>query len=194
MSKEGRIKLLFTLLLRPRGKASFLNYIPKNARVLDVGCGNNSPFRVKSQRPDIFYVGLDVDNYNQRINPNYYADKYIIVSPEDFVQEICNFNDSFDAIISSHNLEHCHMPEKVLDVMLKALKKGGKIYISFPCEESIYFPTRRNTLNFYDDPTHLHTFNFIKMINKIKSQGFIIDCAVRRYRPVFLFLLGFILV
>jgi SAM-dependent methyltransferase len=191
--KMVNLKLLFALLLRSRGKASFLNYIPKNAKVLDVGCGNNSPFRVKSKRPDIFYVGLDVGNYNQKANPNCYADRYIIVSSKDFVEEIKKFCNSFDAIISSHNLEHCERQDEVLDAMLKALKKGGKIYLSFPCEESINFPKRRDTLNFYDDPTHLRMLNFNKTIDKIKSNSLVIDFAVKRYRPFILFMIGLIL-
>jgi len=191
--KAEEFRLFFSLLLRPRGKASFLNSVPKNARILDVGCGNNSPFRVKSQRPDVFYVGLDVDNYNQKVNPNCYADQYIIVSSKDFVEEIGKFYDSFDTVISSHNLEHCERQDELLAAMLKALKKGGRIYISFPCEESIHFPRRRDTLNFYDDSTHLRVLNFNETINKIKSYGFVIDFAVKRYRPFILFLAGSIL-
>jgi SAM-dependent methyltransferase len=185
--------LVFSLLLRPRGKASFLNSVPKGVRILDVGCGNGSPCKVKTQRPDVFYVGLDIGDYNQKADPRRYADQYLITSKEDFVKEIGKFYDSFDVIISSHNLEHCESQHEVLSAMLKALKKTGEIYISFPCEESIDFPKRRGTLNFYDDPTHYRILNFAETVNKIRSQGFVIDFAVKRYRPFVLSSLGFIL-
>lgn len=175
MLRFRKIKRILTLLLLPRQKDSFLSYVPKNAKILDVGCGNNSPYRVKSQRSDVFYVGLDVKNYNQENNPDFHADQYIIVPSDEFAGRINGFHDSFDAVISSHNLEHCSMPEEVLNNMLKTLKRGGLLYISFPCEESVHFPKSCGTLNFYDDPTHKRVISFENTIKIIRSGGGIID-------------------
>ncbi len=47
----------FARLLNPRGRKSFLKSLPSHEKVLDVGCGNNSPQIVKSVRPDVYYVG-----------------------------------------------------------------------------------------------------------------------------------------
>ncbi len=186
-------KLILALLLKSRGKVSFLASVSKNARILDVGCGNNSPFKTKIQRPDIFYVGLDVGNYNQKINPIIYADEYMVVCPEDFVPKINSFKESFDAVISSHNLEHCGDQKDVLSAMLKSLKSKGRIFLSFPCEGSINFPSRRGALNFYDDPTHKNVPDFDNTLEQIRLGGFNIDFAARRYRPFTLAAAGFIL-
>jgi SAM-dependent methyltransferase len=179
--------------VKRKGKASFLRFLPANSSVLDVGCGNNSPFRFKTQRPDIYYIGLDISDYNQSTSPNAYADKYIVTSPNLFVNEIVKLNNQLDAVVCSHNIEHCNQPDDVLDAMLKAIKPGGRIYLSFPCEESVNFPKRRGTLNFYDDQTHKSVPNWQKIILKICSEGFSIDFAAKRYRPLCLLAVGLIL-
>jgi len=55
--------------LRTRGKDAFVLSLPQSARLFDVGCGNDSPRRVKNLRADIWYIGLDVQDYEQRSGP-----------------------------------------------------------------------------------------------------------------------------
>jgi SAM-dependent methyltransferase len=188
-----KLIILLNVLLKRKGKASFLRLLPTNSSVLDVGCGNNSPLRFKTQRPDIYYIGLDISDYNQISDPNTYADKYIVTSPNLFATEIVKLNNQLDAVICSHNIEHCDQPDEVLDAMLKALKHGGRIYLSFPCEESVDFPQRRGTLNFYDDKTHKNVPDWEKILSKITSEGFSIHFAVKRYKPLFLSAIGLLL-
>jgi SAM-dependent methyltransferase len=152
---------------------------------LHIGCGNNSPFVFKNIRPDIYYVGLDVGDYSQFDDPIKYADEYILVPPEKFAAKISEMPASFDAVVSAHNLEHCNDPHSVLVAMLHALRYGGRIYLSFPCEASAGFPSRRGTLNFFDDPTHQTLPNFEAILSTIKSEGCVVEVAIRRYRPFY---------
>ncbi len=188
-----KTQTLLRILVKRKGKAAFLDAIKRNGKLLDVGCGNNSPFRCKTQRPDIYYVGLDIDDYNQESKPRLYADSYIVTSPDNFANEIVKFEDQLDAVLSYHNIEHCNHPNDVLRAMLKSLKAGGKIYLAFPCEESVTFPKRRGTLNFYDDVTHQVVPNYENICASIKSEGLQIDFASKRYRPFVLMILGFLL-
>ena len=119
--------------VRPNGKVDFLSSLPDNASILDVGCGNNSPYRVKRIVPNSKYTGIDIGDYNQT-KPNK-ADNYIITTAESFNNEISKFSDKFDAVISSHNIEHCNNREENLEAMLNSLKIGGKIFLSFPCSQ-----------------------------------------------------------
>jgi ubiquinone/menaquinone biosynthesis C-methylase UbiE len=97
--------------------------------LLDVGCGNNSPYDIKKEYPDIIYTGIDVGDYNQtKLN---IVDNYIIVKPEYFSRAIENIPELFDTVISSHNLEHCNNRDKTLDAMIKVLKLGGYLYCHF---------------------------------------------------------------
>jgi len=179
-------------LLRNKGKIYFIKSLQKNSSLLDVGCGNSSPSICKLFRPDIYYVGIDVGNYNQHSNPNDVADKYVLTTPEMFSNSIANFQNEFDAVISSHNLEHCYVPNSVLKSMLKALKPGGRFYLSFPCEASITFPKRRG-LNFFDDDTHKNILCFNELLKIIKSEGFVIDVAVEHNRSILLTFIGLML-
>src|SRR5262249_28354944 len=126
----------------PHGKAAFLKQLPQGARLLDVGCGNDSPRVAKALRPDIYYVGLDIGDYYQTNDPTRFADDYVIAEPSAFDGAIAEMANSFDAVISAHNIEHCLDPARVLVAMLKSLKPGGRIFLSFPSSASTTFPSR----------------------------------------------------
>lgn len=180
-------------LFKRRGVVSFIVSLGRDPKLLDIGCGNDSPLKYKRIRPDIYYIGLDVGNYKQSNYSATIADQYILVSSDKFSQTIEKYDGKIDTVISAHNLEHCNMPDEVLRAMVKALKPGGRIYLSFPCQDSIKFPSRRGTLNFYDDKTHRIIPKFNDVCFFLKSQGMEIDYASQRYRPSLLFTIGLIL-
>lgn len=187
------LRQILTGMLVPNGKMAFVDRIPNNGKLLDVGCGNNSPLIIKSRRPDIHYSGIDVGEYNQSIDINKYADEYIVTSPERFASEIARFEGTFDVVMSSHNMEHCDSPDEVLAAMLKAMKIGGRLYLAFPCEASARFPRRLGCLNFFDDATHKNLLDYDKTLKTISENGCMVEFSVRRYRPVILCCIGFLL-
>lgn len=171
------------------GREKFLKQLPKSAKILDVGCGNDSPLVTKGILPDCHYVGLDIGDYNQS-NPDL-ADKYIITTPSLFSQKISEFSSEFDAVISSHNLEHCDDREGVLTNMLQSVKPGGMLYLAFPSSDSLSFPSRQGTLNYFDDKTHQGLPpDFGKTISTITSMDFEIVYAASRYQPAIRWLIG----
>lgn len=186
-----KLRQKFAAALSPHGFRAFVFALAPHARLLDVGCGNNSPFRVKSQRPDVYYLGLDVGDYNQTLPV--LADQYIVVTADAFIGEIDKLSGTVDAIISSHNIEHCDDPPAVIRAMTSALKPGGWLYMSFPSEQSIAFPSRRGCLNFFDDPTHKHLPNFGDIQRWLQDAAFDVEFAQQRYRPPVLWLLGALL-
>ena len=73
--------------------------------------------------------------------------------------------------------------------MCISLKQDGILYMAFPCEESVTFPSREGTLNFYDDPTHINIPIFDDILDQIKSNN--LEILVERgeedfYRFIFL--------
>ena len=150
--------------------------------MLDVGCGNNSPRDAKLLRPDLEYIGLDVGDYNQHDSIRH-ADAYIVVPSADFAGAIAAQAGLMDAVVCSHNLEHCDEPAAVLAAMATALRPGGVLYLAFPCEESVHFPSRRGSLNFSDDATHRAVPQWQATLAALLAGGITPLYANRRYRP-----------
>ena len=165
-------------------KTMFLYSLRMSPRLLDVGCGNESPLLIKRRRPDIIYTGIDVGDYNQSEKSREFADRYILSTPESFAEDIASMEAEFDAVISAHNIEHCNHPIDTVHAMCSALKKGGRLCMIFPCEESVSFPSRKGTLNFYDDATHIYVPQFDRIVLELKNNGLRIDFQERRYQPV----------
>ena len=180
-------------LVRRHGRAAFLKDLKGCPTIVDVGCGNNSPVITRKLRPDCTYIGVDVADYNQSVPPSTAANRYLLCAPEQFVSTLCELAGSADAVISSHNLEHCLEPVAVLKAMSRILRPSGRIYLSFPCEESVHFPHRRGTLNFYDDSTHREVPRLEMVLDTLSEEGVQPVYVYRRYRPVMLFLLGLML-
>jgi len=188
-----KLKFLFVKLIHFRGKHSFILSIPKNGKVLDVGCGNNSPQKIKSVRPDVFYVGVDIGLYNQNTRPDKFADKIILTDAENFHKKIEEYSNEFDSLICAHNLEHCNDYLAVTRAMNKALKIGGKMYISFPSVRSQNLPSRNGTLNFYDDNTHVNLISYNSFISFLKDNNLSIEFSTQNSTPLIPFVLGLLL-
>lgn len=185
------LKQIVSLFLRRNGKVNFLSRLEESSHILDVGCGNNSPYSVKKLLPNCNYTGIDIADYNQ--SKPLIADNYILTTPNEFHLEISKFVESFDAVVSSHNLEHCNDRDAVLMAMLKSVKINGLIFLSFPCEKSIHFPKREGTLNYFDDDTHLYSPpNFREVINVIEENNFSFIFSQKNYSPILLKILGFL--
>jgi SAM-dependent methyltransferase len=186
-----KLKYLYLRMFRRKALYAFLGTLRANAAIMDVGCGNDSSYNIKTIFPGFTYTGIDVGDYNET-KPRL-ADHYLVVAPDKFAETIGNFPGRFDAVISSHNLEHCDERQETLDKMLEAIKPGGRLYLSFPSEASVRFPSRRRTLNYYDDPTHKDVPpHFQDVLETLRKRGFDIEQAFPRYRPAALWLLGLI--
>ena len=181
-----------SLFLRSHGKLKFLISQKKNTQILDVGCGNNSPFIVKSLLPLCNYTGVDIQDYNQK-KPNL-ADKYIITSAENFHKEISDLKNVFDSVLSSHNIEHCNNPKRTLNAMISRLKINGELFLSFPSSKTVNFPNRRGCLNYFDDNTHnSQPPNHEELKQYLLECGFEIIFSTDGYSPLLLRIIGFIL-
>ena len=75
---ENRINLLIHSIIAPKSRQAFVRTIPRGGRVLDLGCGNNSPMLVKSARPDLEYWGIDVGDYNNEEGKKYADHSFVI--------------------------------------------------------------------------------------------------------------------
>lgn len=187
-----QLRRLISIVLHPNGKVHFLSRLREDAAVLDVGCGNNSPYLVKSILPRSVYTGIDIGDYNQT-RPNK-ADHYILTTPEEFASRIAAFYQCFDAVVSAHNLEHCNDRYATFEAMLRATRVGGRMYVSFPSGRSVSFPRRAGTLNYFDDPTHKESPpDLDRLLAMAERHGFKPVFVTRSNRPFWSWLIGMVL-
>jgi SAM-dependent methyltransferase len=180
--------------IKPNSKRVFIKNLGKNARIFDIGCGNDSAILIKGILPKCNYTGIDIDDYNISDACKSLMDTYVLSKPDEFSDMIGTFKSSFDGVISNHNLEHCDEPSKTLDSMLLSLKAGGKIFLAFPSKETVRFPSREGTLNYFDDKTHKYSPpDCDEIIKKLANHGLTITYVKKKYQPFIPYLIGAIL-
>lgn len=84
-----KITDIFRRFLQPHGKTSFIYEMNSGAKVLDIGCWNDSAYRFKLMRSDCYYIGIDIDHDNtgnKQIGK--FPDEVLITSPNRFHEPI----------------------------------------------------------------------------------------------------------
>jgi SAM-dependent methyltransferase len=125
------------------------------ARILDVGCGNNSPTITKKWFPGCRYSGADIKRYDNSDADHMAMDEFFPLGADgtgyDAIPEA-----SYDLVILNHVIEHMVDSEPIVAKLCHKLRPGGYMWIAFPSKRSLTLPhSVDETLNFYDDPTHV---------------------------------------
>jgi SAM-dependent methyltransferase len=143
----------------------------KEIRVLDVGAGNHSASLFKSQFPQAHYYGLDLDkSYNNEAADFLAMSGFyeLDLTKLDFSMIPDGF---FDVIVCAHVIEHLPNGDLALTKLCSKLKTGGVFYIEWPHPRSLYLPSMRGSLNFFDDRTHLRIYDVIEVCNCLMPGG-----------------------
>jgi 2-polyprenyl-3-methyl-5-hydroxy-6-metoxy-1,4-benzoquinol methylase len=103
------------------------NFLEKGSIILDCACGDGVGLQ-ELKRLGHTAIGMDIaeDKISRARGSQsevYFADMHEI-------EEYPNY--TFDAIMSSHTLEHAHSPEKVVINFRDKLRKDGKLFIVLP--------------------------------------------------------------
>lgn len=145
-------------------------------RFLDIGAGNHSATLAKFWFPNCTYTGVDRErDYNN--------------SPEDFAAmdafheldlERLDYavlpDRSYDAILMAHVVEHLRNGDDVVRLLAEKLAPGGIFCLEFPGRRSPHLPSRKGTLNFHDDPTHVRLYTHEEIAGILSERGL----AIRR--------------
>ena len=79
---------------------------------------------------------------------------------------------SFDAIVSSHVLEHLPQPKEVLAECRRILKPGGRLIIATPNARALGYRIFGKSWLALDPPRHLHIFSPWAIKKLMKEVGF----------------------
>jgi hypothetical protein len=74
--------------------------------------------------------------------------------------------------------------------MARGLRPGGRLFMAFPAEASTRMPTRKGTLNFWDDTTHVRPPDYGRIIELLQQEGVTVVFSSERYRPPLWVLIG----
>ena len=178
------------MLVKPFRIKLAQTHIPnKNLSVLDIGAGSHSASITKQWLPDCHYSGVD-------ISKDYNNDEADFKAMDEFYQmDLTKLDFStipenrYDLIVMSHVIEHLPNGDQVIAGLLSKLKKGGIIYLEFPSAKSVDFPSKRETLNFYDDPTHCRIFSVKEVSELLTKNNFSILSAGTRRQMINIFLM-----
>lgn len=137
--------------------------------LLDIGAGNNSATNTKKWFPNCTYHGVDRNrDYNNNEKDFELMDRFFEI---DLTQ--LNFDEipdnHYDAIMMAHVIEHLPNGTDVIRALIPKLKKGGLIYIEYPGIKSTTLPSKKGTLNFFDDDTHCRIYSKIELFNLLMS-------------------------
>ena len=161
-------------------------------KILDIGCGGNSPLLTKIIFPFSIYTGIDRDFYyhNNKLSLELIDERIehdLNKNIEDLKMKIGNAK--YDIIIFNHTIEHTFLGLDILDIVSKNLNPNGCIYIEFPSIRSLNFPSMRGTLNFCDDSSHCRIYSVREIANLLLLNKFSIISGGRRFNLTSIFLM-----
>ena len=141
------------------------------SRILDIGCGNNSPSLTKRWFPGCHYTGADIQRYILRDEDDAAMDAFYLLGVDGSGYAAIP-DGSYDFVILNHVLEHIAEPVPVLAALCSRLKPGGYIWIAFPSLRSLSLPASHDeTLQFCDDPTHVYLPDVREVANILLANG-----------------------
>ncbi|MFP5249509.1 MAG: class I SAM-dependent methyltransferase [Acidobacteriota bacterium] len=145
--------------------------LPPGAHILDIGCGNGSPSLTKRWFPDCRYSGADIQRYNLKAADDAALDAFFPLGADGSGYGAIP-DASFDFVILHHVIEHMANPRPILAALCGKLRPGGVIWIAFPSLRSLALPhSIDETLNFCDDPTHVHVPDLREIANVLLANG-----------------------
>lgn len=140
-------------------------------RILDIGCGNKSPTVTKRWFPGCHYAGADIQHYNLSQADLAAMDEFFLLGGDGPGYGAIP-DASYDFVILNHVVEHMTDPGPILATLCRKLKPGGYIWIAFPSLRSLSLPSSVDeTLQFCDDPTHVHVPNVREIANILLANG-----------------------
>ena len=159
------------------GEARHLPRAGRDARLLDVGCGNGS-FLDFARRAGWRVVGIDPDREAVDV-----ARKKGLDVREGGIELLDSEHEAFDGITLSHVIEHVHQPLSLLRACHRLLKRGGWIWLETPNLEAQGHRRYGADWRALEPPRHLVLFTPDSIRKALATAGFA-GIEDQPYRPL----------
>lgn len=163
--KKYRIKRNYVIFENPW----YMNF-PEGSKILDIGCGSGELLlRLKELKCDGY--GIDIDE----VTSNYLKEKGLNVINHDADKGLPFSDETFDAVIMRHSIEHFHNPLNVLKEVKRVLKSEGLLIIGIPNINSFTAKISKDLWGDLDLPRHLFHFTPATITKLLKTLNFSVD-------------------
>jgi hypothetical protein len=159
----------------------FFKTVARDARLLDIGAANGGLYwwRIWSA-PD----RSDIEMYGADLIRGELADRYAAWDVVNLDERQPSFPGvKFNAFIATHVIEHLANLESLIDYVAAAAAPGATLYFEWPAPRTTRFMTADElrergfdiqTFNFYDDSTHVVTYEHGDVAERLRRRGFAI--------------------
>lgn len=162
---EGVVESLVRLIAARQGR--FLSRgLPKDARVLDVGCGRGVLLRAFADR------GFEVHGTEVSVAATQGADPRAALHVATSLGDAALPSRYFDQIVLWHVFEHLPDPRGTIEEIHRLLKPGGRVVIALPNFSSLQAKWTGAGWFHLDPPRHLYHFPVEALRQLLENTGF----------------------
>lgn len=159
-------------------------YLPfiRGGRLLEVGCGSGAMLELMNR------LGWDAEGIDFDSKAVTAARSRGLKVALGSLEQQTYANESFDAITTSHLIEHVPNPSALVEKMLELLKPGGRLVVVTPNTASMGSRIFGRTWRGLEPPRHLHIFTPQSLRQLVCSAGFEIeklDTTIRNANGMF---------
>jgi hypothetical protein len=159
-------------LIRPTRFVHILpRYRGKAFSMLDVGCGNHSASLTRQWFPGCEYSGIDRSREFENDERDFAAMANFYELDLTQLRFGAIPDAAFDVLMMTHVIEHLANGDLVLAGLLPKVKRGGLAYVEFPSRRSLKLPSKKGTLNFNDDDTHVRIYSVAEVEKVFLDSG-----------------------
>ena len=157
--------------------------VPAGGSVLDLGCGPGQTLgEIVDRRPDLNIVGVDGDEECLRRAKERAPSAKLQI---DDIQELSSFEPgTFDAVCSSHSLEHLPSPVAALERWSDLLTPTGRLIVAVPNSHQPIFLGLALARNQRVNEGHFYAWDRATFVNFCRLAGFEIERWREDYVPL----------
>lgn len=150
---------------------------PRNARILDIGCGSGGLLLALKAHGFNDLMGMDPSRRCvERLR------RCQLEGVQGTLESIPKSIGRFDLIVLSHVLEHVLEPVRALASLGEILASDGRVYVETP--DASRYGLYRFVPFYFFDTEHINHFGRVSLVNLAVASGFDMECVASKEIPV----------